>query len=49
MKGMGYFQNLRNFLDISGNFLGIFLEDFFEGFSLEEFFDRSSFKEYNQK
>ena len=24
MKGMGYFQKLRNFLDISGNFLGIF-------------------------
>ena len=24
MKGMGYFQNLRNFLDISENFWGIF-------------------------
>ena len=47
MKGIGYFQNLRNFLDISENFwekfLGgffgrIFLEDLLRGILWEEFF-----------
>ena len=45
MKGMGYFQNLRIYLDISGNFLEFFRRiffwrNFFGGISLEEFFGR---------
>ena len=38
MKGMGYFQNLRNFLDSLGNFGGYFL-GFFKKIFLEEFFE----------
>ena len=41
MKGVGYFQNLRNFLEMFLIFLGIFWEFFrriFEGISLEEIF-----------
>ena len=48
MKGIGYFQNLRNlliifleFFWIFWNFLVIFQEDFFEGIYLEEFFGRN--------
>ena len=40
MKGIGYFQNLRNSLDFFGEFFGIFKEDFFGGIYLEEFFGR---------
>ena len=40
MKGMGYFQNLRNFLDSLGNFGGDFL-GFFKKIFLEEFFGKN--------
>ena len=37
MKGVGYFQNLRIFLDFRGILLGIFMR-IFGGIFLEEFF-----------
>ena len=40
MKGMGYFQNLRNFLEIFWIFVGIFWE-FFRRIFLEELFGRN--------
>ena len=40
MKGIGYFQNLRIFLESFWIFLGIFLE-FFGRIFLEEFFRRN--------
>jgi hypothetical protein len=47
MKGIGYFQNLRNIFDISGNFLGeiflggFFWEDFLGGILWEEIRSRN--------
>ena len=42
MKGIGYFQKKFGiFLDISGNYFGIFWEDFFVEIFLEEFFRRN--------
>ena len=39
MKRIGYFQNLRNFLDISGNSLGgLFWRNFLGGFFWGGFF-----------
>ena len=40
MEGIGYFQNLRNFLEIFWIFLGIFWE-FFKRIFLEEFIWRN--------
>ena len=45
MKGMGYFQNLRNFLDSLGNFGGYFL-GFFKKIFLEEFFGKNFLGEF---
>ena len=44
MKGMGYFQNLRNFLDIFWIFLGIFWK-FFKIF-LKEFLWRNFLEKF---
>ena len=47
MKGIGYFQNLRNFLDISGNFLGgFFLGGFFGEDFLGGFFGRIFWEDF---
>jgi hypothetical protein len=45
MKGIGYFQNLRNFSEFFWIFLGIFWE-FFRRIFLEEFFWKNFFGEF---